>query len=150
MKMTFRWYGEDDPVTLEKIKQIPGMNGIVSAIYDIPVGEVWPLDRIIKLKETVEKSGLSSYRYLQNVYSANHSEEQGISLALALSEKLFGDFKGTRPAVCRVHGGGFAGTMQAFVPEEDTETYRAGIDKVFGEGACMIMHVRPLGAIKIG
>ena len=58
MKMTFRWYGEDDPVTLEKIKQIPGMNGIVSAIYDIPVGEVWPLDRIIKLKETVEKSGL--------------------------------------------------------------------------------------------
>ena len=56
--MTYRWYGEDDPVTLEKIKQIPGMNGIVSAIYDIPVGEVWPLDRIIKLKETVEKSGL--------------------------------------------------------------------------------------------
>ena len=58
MKMTFRWYGEDDPVTLEKIRQIPGMSGIVSAIYDIPVGEVWPLERILKLKETVEKSGL--------------------------------------------------------------------------------------------
>ncbi len=58
MKMTFRWYGEDDTVTLEKIRQIPGMKGIVSAIYDIPVGEVWPLDRILKLKETVEKSGL--------------------------------------------------------------------------------------------
>ena len=58
MKMTFRWYGEDDPVTLEKIRQIPGMKGIVSAIYDIPVGEVWPLERILKLKETVEASGL--------------------------------------------------------------------------------------------
>lgn len=58
MKMTFRWYGEDDPVTLEKIRQIPGMTGIVSAIYDIPVGEEWPLERIMKLKETVEKAGL--------------------------------------------------------------------------------------------
>ena len=58
MKMTFRWYGEDDPVTLEKIRQIPGMTGIVSAIYDIPVGEEWPVERIMKLKETVENAGL--------------------------------------------------------------------------------------------
>lgn len=58
MKMTFRWYGEDDPVTLEKIRQIPGMKGIVSAIYDIPVGEVWEYDRILRLKNTVEAAGL--------------------------------------------------------------------------------------------
>lgn len=58
MEMTFRWYGEDDPVTLEKIRQIPGVTGIVSAIYDIPVGEVWPLERIMKLKKTVEDAGL--------------------------------------------------------------------------------------------
>ena len=58
MKMTFRWYGEDDPVTLEKIRQIPGVTGIVSAVYDIPVGEEWPLERILRLKETVEKAGL--------------------------------------------------------------------------------------------
>lgn len=58
MKMTFRWYGESDPVTLEKIRQIPGVTGIVSAIYDIPVGEVWDLERILKLKETVENAGL--------------------------------------------------------------------------------------------
>lgn len=57
--MTFRWYGEDDPVTLDKIRQIPGVIGIVSAIYDIPVGEVWPLERIIKLKETIEAKGLT-------------------------------------------------------------------------------------------
>ena len=59
MQMTFRWYGEDDPVTLDKIRQVPGVTGIVSAIYDIPVGEVWPLERIIKLKETIEAKGLT-------------------------------------------------------------------------------------------
>ena len=58
MKMTFRWYGHDDPVTLGKIRQIPCMKGIVSAIYDIPVGEVWPYERIMQLKNDVEASGL--------------------------------------------------------------------------------------------
>ncbi|MBR5586575.1 MAG: mannonate dehydratase [Clostridia bacterium] len=58
MKMTFRWYGHDDPVTLEKIRQIPCMKGIVSAIYDIPVGQAWPLERIMQLKKDVEAAGL--------------------------------------------------------------------------------------------
>lgn len=58
MEMTFRWYGEDDPVTLENIRQIPTMRGIISAIYDVPVGEVWPVERIQKLKDTIEASGL--------------------------------------------------------------------------------------------
>ncbi|SCS36044.1 mannonate dehydratase [Staphylococcus caeli] len=58
MKMTFRWYGKDDPISLEYIKQIPGMKGIVSAIYDIPVGEVWPLEKIKALKSEVEAAGL--------------------------------------------------------------------------------------------
>lgn len=58
MYMTFRWYGEDDPVTLEDIRQIPKMKGIVSAVYDIPVGEVWPRERIAKLKQDVEDAGL--------------------------------------------------------------------------------------------
>ncbi|MBO4953602.1 MAG: mannonate dehydratase, partial [Clostridia bacterium] len=58
MKMTFRWYGDNDPVTLEKIRQIPGMTGIVSAIYDIPVGEVWPMDRILELKQKINDAGL--------------------------------------------------------------------------------------------
>lgn len=58
MKMTFRWYGKDDPISLEYIKQIPGMKGIVSAIYDIPVGEVWPLDKIQELKSEIENANL--------------------------------------------------------------------------------------------
>ncbi len=59
MKMTFRWYGKDDPVTLTDIRQIPGMQGIVTAIYDIPVGEVWPREAIKALKTTIEAAGLS-------------------------------------------------------------------------------------------
>ena len=58
MYMTFRWYGKNDPVKIDYIRQIPGMRGIVSAIYDIPVGEVWPFDRILELKKEVEDAGL--------------------------------------------------------------------------------------------
>src|ERR1035437_9681619 len=59
MKMTFRWYGESDPVKLEYIRQIPGMTGIVSAIYDVPVGEVWPLPALQALRERIEGAGLN-------------------------------------------------------------------------------------------
>ena len=59
MKMTFRWFGPEDPVKLEHIRQIPGMSGIVSSIYDVPVGEAWHLDEILKLKGRVEGYDLS-------------------------------------------------------------------------------------------
>ncbi|GAB2467688.1 mannonate dehydratase [Comamonas humi] len=58
MKMSFRWYGPSDPVSLQYIRQIPGMTHIVSAIYDEPVGEVWPMDKIQALKSTIEAAGL--------------------------------------------------------------------------------------------
>ncbi|HEY0281641.1 MAG TPA: mannonate dehydratase, partial [Rhizomicrobium sp.] len=58
MKMTFRWYGDSDPVPLAYIRQIPGIDGIVSAVYDVPVGEVWPLENIRTLKQTIESAGL--------------------------------------------------------------------------------------------
>jgi mannonate dehydratase len=58
MKMSFRWYGESDPVSLQYIRQIPGMTHIVSAIYDEPVGEVWPVEKIQALKSTIEAAGL--------------------------------------------------------------------------------------------
>ena len=58
MKMTFRWYGESDPVKLEYIRQIPGMYGIVSAIYDVPVGEVWPVEKLQALRDRIERAGL--------------------------------------------------------------------------------------------
>ena len=58
MDMTFRWYGENDPVTLDHIRQIPQMSGVVTAIYDVPVGQVWPLERILALKKKVNDKGL--------------------------------------------------------------------------------------------
>ena len=54
MKMSFRWYGDHDPVPLVYIRQIPGMHGIVSAVYDVPVGEAWPLENILALKAKIE------------------------------------------------------------------------------------------------
>ena len=58
MKLSFRWYGEDDKVTLQNIRQIPGMDSIVTAVYDVPVGEVWSRESIAKLKEQTESAGL--------------------------------------------------------------------------------------------
>lgn len=58
MQMTFRWFGEDDPVPLEYIRQIPGVRGVVSALYDVPVGETWPRDAIARLAERIDAAGL--------------------------------------------------------------------------------------------
>ena len=58
MKMSFRWYGEEDKVTLEQIRQIPGMHSIVTAVYDVPVGEVWSRESIATLKRQTKAAGL--------------------------------------------------------------------------------------------
>lgn len=58
MKLTFRWYGESDPVALDKIRQIPMISGIVSAVYDKAPGEVWSLDSILSIKNSAEENGL--------------------------------------------------------------------------------------------
>lgn len=59
MDFVFRWYGESDPVSLQNIRQIPCMKGIVTAVYDVPAGEIWPVERIASLKKQIEESGLS-------------------------------------------------------------------------------------------
>ncbi|MBE6656444.1 MAG: galactokinase [Ruminococcaceae bacterium] len=94
---------------------------------------------------SVIASGDSSYKYLQNVYTVKNVEEQGLSLALCLAEGLLSG----RGCAYRVHGGGFAGTTQAFVRRELAEDYKTVTDSVFGEGACMTLSIRPLGAIEI-
>lgn len=85
----------------------------------------------------VEESGNSSFKYLQNVYPAINVKEQGLSLALALTE----DFLSGEGA-CRVHGGGFAGTIQAYIPKELTEDYIDFMDSVFGEGSATVLAIR--------
>ena len=97
----------------------------------------------------VDASGRSSFEFLQNVFAVNSPREQGLSLALALTGEYFsvrGIKCGSGGYACRVHGGGFAGTIQAFVPVSETEGYRGFMDGVFGEGACIPLKIRRDGA----
>ncbi len=91
----------------------------------------------------VTASGNSSYKRLQNVYTVKNVAEQGLSLAITIAEELLAGKK----AACRVHGGGFAGTIQAFVPQEALDEFCRTMDGVFGQGACHILSIRPYGAI---
>ena len=95
--------------------------------------------------EGVLASGRSSFCYLQNVYTTKNLTEQGLSLALCLAENTL---KGKK-AAWRVHGGGFAGTIQAFVPSDEVENFRRVMDAALGEGRCMVLRIRPVGAVKI-
>ena len=95
-------------------------------------------------KTIVKASGESSFKYLQNIYSNHYVGQQAVSLALALSEDLLGTH-----GVCRVHGGGFAGTIQAFVEDDYVEAYKQGIEKYFGEGSCHILKIRKYGGMKV-
>lgn len=92
----------------------------------------------------VNESGISSGNLLQNLYSNNTPTEQAIPLAIAMSKYILGN----RGAV-RVHGGGFAGTIQAFVPTEMVNEYKEGIERIYGEGACHQMKIRPYGGLEI-
>ncbi|MBO5039498.1 MAG: galactokinase [Clostridia bacterium] len=95
----------------------------------------------------VKDSGRSSFMWLQNVYTTKNVEEQGLSLALAVTEYALSNT--SRPSAWRIHGGGFAGTIQAFVPNEDVPNYKKEIERVFGENSCTVLKVRKDGAIKV-
>ncbi len=90
------------------------------------------------------ESGESSFQFLQNVYSNSNVHEQGLSLAIAIAKKVLGD-KGA----VRVHGGGFAGTTQSFVPNELLEEYIKALSAVFGDDSCYVLNIRPIGGTQI-
>jgi galactokinase len=92
----------------------------------------------------VVESGFSSYMYNQNIYPVNNVKEQGVSLALALSDLVL---KGH--GAWRVHGGGFAGTIQAFVPQDLLEKYISTLEHVYGKGSCHKLFIRKKGADKV-
>ena len=94
--------------------------------------------------EWLVDSGFSSYMYNQNIYPVNNVKEQGVSLALALSDIVL---KGQ--GAWRVHGGGFAGTIQAFVPENLLDKYITTLEHVFGKGSCHNLFIRQKGADRI-
>nr|MBQ8245252.1 galactokinase [Oscillospiraceae bacterium] len=97
-----------------------------------------------KFLQLIKESGHSSYMYLQNVIPAGYKEHQDVAVALALCEHYL-EGRGAY----RVHGGGFAGTVQAFVPFDILESFRAGIDAVLGEGACHVLSIRPQGGVEM-
>ncbi|MDC7221005.1 MAG: galactokinase family protein [Spirochaetales bacterium] len=94
-------------------------------------------DSIEAYLEQVIASGNSSYKYLQNVFASTHPEEQGISLALALSEGFLNG-----EGASRVHGGGFAGTIQLYVPNRRVDEYISFIEAYFGDGAATVLRIR--------
>ncbi|MDO4363659.1 MAG: galactokinase family protein [Clostridia bacterium] len=95
-------------------------------------------------KQVIIDSGRSSFMLNQNVYTPKNPTEQKLSLALAISKELL-DGKGA----WRVHGGGFAGTIQAFVPNDMLDTYKKTIEGVFGDGSCHILIIRPVGGTQV-
>jgi galactokinase len=92
----------------------------------------------------VNASGLSSALLLQNTWSPGDPRQQAIPLALALGRELL-----EGAGAIRVHGGGFAGTIQAFVPQEKLNRFRAGMEAIFGGGSCHVLHIRPQGGCRI-
>ncbi len=97
-----------------------------------------------EFKNIIIESGKSSYMYNQNCFTLSNPDEQPVALALCICEELL---KGR--GAYRVHGGGFAGTIQAFVPETDAESFVASMRKVFGENSCYILKVRSHGGCEI-
>ena len=98
-------------------------------------------DRFLSL---VKQSGYSSYMYLQNVIPAGYKAHQEVAVALVLCEHYLGG-----RGAYRVHGGGFAGTVQAFVPFDILESFRDGMDAVLGKGACHVLSIRPQGGVEM-
>lgn len=96
-----------------------------------------------RFKKLISESGNSSFKYLQNVYPASDISNQALSIGLALSDTVLRE-KGAS----RVHGGGFAGTIQTFVPNELVNEYKETMDDMFGEGSCHILKIRKYGGMK--
>ena len=90
------------------------------------------------------ESGRSSWMYLQNITPAGFVEQQAVGVALALCDHLLAG-----RGAFRVHGGGFAGTVQAFVPQDLLERFKSGIEAVLGEGSCHVLSIRPEGGIRL-
>ena len=142
---------EDMFANMSNIREKSGDRSVLRALHFINENkrvekEVAALKsgEILEFLRLVKESGDSSYKYLQNVYSNSDIEHQNVSLALAVSEMFLGE-----NGVCRVHGGGFAGTIQAFVKNDMVGAYQDCMNGVFGEGACNALRIRKYGGIQV-
>lgn len=162
MKKVAEYFGKevlqqvDEDAVIENVRAIrefAGDRGVLRAFHffeenkrvdaEVEALEAKDFDTFLR---KITESGDSSWKWLQNCYCNETPEEQSITVALALT-KLYLDKIGH--GVCRVHGGGFAGVIAAFLPKEYTEGFTQYIDKALGEGSAYVMHIRPQGAIKV-
>lgn len=137
--------------TIPHLRDVVGDRAILRAIHfyrddarvveQVQALQMNDFDRFLQL---INESGQSSWMLCQNCYSPRAIKQQGISMALTLSEAILGE-----RGAWRVHGGGFAGTIQAFVPNALLPEYVGKIEQVFGTGSCHAVHIRPAGVIKM-
>lgn len=137
---------------IPNIRKVLGDKAVLRALHFFAENERVPLaanalrsGNIDEFFTQIKASGNSSFKFLQNVYSDANPNEQSVSLALCISEKALAGSKG----VCRVHGGGFAGTIQAFVPRERLEGYVESLEAVLGKGCCYILTIRAQGGVRV-
>ena len=93
---------------------------------------------------SVKESGDSSFKYLQNIYSPKDLRTQPLSIALNVAEDVL-----HRKGACRVHGAGFKGSIQAFVPYEDLQQFKMNMEKIFGINSCHILSIRNVGGCEV-
>ena len=136
---------------IPEVRKVTGDRAVVRAIHffndsrrAVALCDAVRQDRFDRFLQLIIEGGHSSFEFNQNAYSLSSPQEQGVPLALAISQKVLGG-----RGAWRLQGGGFAGTIQAFVPLDLLDTYKAAIDGVFGAGSCYVLSVRNHGAVPV-
>lgn len=136
---------------IKKVRELTNDRAVLRAIHfyteqdRVKEGvEALEKDEFEHFLDVIKRSGDSSCKLLQNIYSPKDVLTQNVMVALGISEYLIGS-----DGVCRVHGGGFAGTIQAFVKNEAVSDYKKKIESIFGDYSCHVLKVRPFGGIKV-
>lgn len=137
--------------SISKLRNIAGDRAILRALHffnenERAILEAQALEQnnFDKFLELVKQSGLSSFMYLQNVCVSGSVKDQAVAMIIGLCEEFL-----QGEGAVRVHGGGFAGTVQAFVPIEKLEDFKEKIEAVTGKGSCHVLSIRPVGGIRL-
>ena len=144
-------YKNEFYTNIPEIRKVAGDRAVLRAMHwfeetDRVIDQVNALEEenFEEFKKLIKSSGDSSFKYLQNVYSVKNLSRQEMAVGLALSDVIL---KGK--GVSRVHGGGFAGTIQAFVPNDIVDIYKKNMEDIFGEDACHVLKIRKYGGMKV-
>ena len=138
-------------IHIPEIRKVAGDRAVLRAMHwfeetDRVIDQVNALEEgdFEEFKKLIKASGDSSFKYLQNVYSVKNLSRQEMAVGLSFSDVIL---KGR--GVSRVHGGGFAGTIQAFVPNDIVDIYKKNMEDIFGQDACHVLKIRKYGGMKV-